>query len=62
MLRKIAIFTLMFLMVGCAKESEEGEGAAPPLIYVNDNLYIERELVKKYSPDWTSSCASKCFT
>jgi len=52
MLRKIAIFMRMFLMIGCAKESEEGEGEYPPLIYVNDNLYKEQSLVKKYSSDW----------
>lgn len=50
MLRKIAIFTLMFLMIGCAKAPEEG--AAPPLIYVNDNLYIEQDYIKRYSSDW----------
>ena len=45
------VVILMFLLVGCAKEPEEG--AAPPLIYVNDSIYIERDLVKKYSPEWT---------
>lgn len=52
MLKKIVIFVLMFLMIGCTKASEEGEGATPPLIYVNDNLYKEQQLIKKYSTDW----------
>ena len=39
-------------MIGCAKESEEGEGVYPPLIYVNDYLYKEQQLIKKYSTEW----------
>lgn len=52
MLRKILMISLIFLMVGCARQSEEGEGEYPPLIYVNDNLYKEQNAIKEYSSDW----------
>lgn len=46
----ICICIIIFCLLGCSRQPEEGE--YPPLIYVNDTLYIEENYVKSFSDEW----------